>query len=225
MRSSATTRTAPVRSRYVVVIAVVATHVGLIAILVAASRGHPSQPVGEPPPTVVVFVPQLQVARPPPPPLRRVSAPQPDRVPVPENLPSPEVSLPVPEEDSSTAIHPDVDWYREAGRSVARVVRAEAAKRGSKVAPEEHDAPSKHPWWPKGVHQAGEEDRDPATGEALEWISDRCYVKTDAPPPGAPDFLARARISKGGCKDPSAGAARGDLFDNLPAYKKLHPDE
>jgi hypothetical protein len=223
MRSASTTREAPVRSRYVVVIAVAATHVALIAILVAASRGRPSQRVGEAAPTVVVFVPQLKIERTPPAQLPRVSVPRSDRVPLPERAPSPEATLPVPEEDSSTAIHPDVDWYKEAGRSAARIARAEAAKRGSKGAPEEHDAPSKDPWWPKGVHQAGEEEV--TNGQTIEWISDRCYVKSDVPPPATPDFLARARISKGGCKDPSAGAARGDLFDNLPAYRKLHPDE
>jgi hypothetical protein len=135
------------------------------------------------------------------------------------------VTLPVPEEDSSTAIHPDVDWYKEAGRSVAKIARAEAAKRGSNVAAEEHDTPSKRPWWPKGAHQAGEEENNAATGETIEWISDRCYVAVERPPPGTPDFLAHARTSRMGCRDPSAGAARGDLLDNLPAYKKLHPDE
>ena len=98
-------------------------------------------------------------------------------------------------------------------------------KRGSNVEPEEPDTPSKRPWWPKGVHHAGEGGTDLATGETIVWISDRCFVKTDAAPMGTPDFLKRARISKTGCKDPSAGAARGDLFDKLPAYKKLHPDE
>jgi len=224
MRRVTTTKEAPVRSRYVVVLAVAATHVALIATLIAASRGRLPGQAGEPSPTVVFLLPRPQVERTPPP-IRRVSVPQPDRVPVPRNTPSPQVTVPVPEEDSSTAIHPDVDWYQEAGRSAARIARSEAAKRGSKVAPEEPDTPSKRPWWPKGVHHAGEEERNPATGETIEWISDRCYVKSDAPPPGTPDFLARARISKGGCKDPSAGAARGDLFDKLPAYKKLHPDE
>jgi hypothetical protein len=219
----ATTNKRPAPSRYVVVFAVATTHVALIAVLIAVSRGRTAGHADEPAPTVVFFVPQLQERTPPPP--RRVSVPRPDRVTVPQNTPAPEATLPAPEEESSTAIHPDVDWYREAGRTVAKIARAEAAKRGSKVAPEEHDAPSKRPWWPRGVHRAGEEGRDRATGETIEWISDRCFVASTAPPLGTPDFLARARISRAGCTDPSAGAARGDLFDNLPAYKKLHPDE
>ena len=202
------------------VLAVAATHVAFIAILVTVSRGRTAGPADQPAAAVVFFVPQPQPERTPPP--RKVSVPRLDRATVPENTPAPQVMLPVPE-DSSTAIHPDVDWYREARRSAAKITRNEAAKRGAIPGPLEHDTPSKRSWWPKGTHEAGEEEiRD---GETIEWISDRCYIKSTAPPLGMPDFLARALISKGGCKDPAAGAARGDLFDKLPAYKKLHPDE
>jgi hypothetical protein len=223
---TATTNKKPARSRYVVVFAVAASHVALIALLVAASRSRSARRSAGPATAVVFFVPQPQAQpTPPPTPGRRVSAPRPDRPPGPERTSTPQVSPPVPEENSSTAIHPEVDWYREAGRSAAKMARSEAAKRGTKLVPEEHDTPSKRTWWPKGVHQAGEEENDRATGETIEWINDRCYVAVERPPPGTPDFLARARTSKMGCRDPSAGAARGDLFDKLPAYKKLHPDE
>lgn len=71
------------------------------------------------------------------------------------------------------------------------------------------------------AHYAGESDRT-AAGEHIEWTSDRCYVASDPPVPGEPDFLKKARVSRGGCLPPD-GPDPAELFKSLPAYKKLHP--
>lgn len=71
------------------------------------------------------------------------------------------------------------------------------------------------------AHHAGESDRT-SMGEHIEWTSDRCYVESDPPVPGEPDFLKHARVSRGGCLPPD-GPDPGELFKSLPAYKKLHP--
>jgi hypothetical protein len=79
------------------------------------------------------------------------------------------------------------------------------------------EVPSRH----APAHHAGESDRT-AAGEHIEWTSDRCYVASDPPLPGEPDFLKHARLSHGGCLPP-AGPDAGELFKSLPAYKKYHP--
>lgn len=71
------------------------------------------------------------------------------------------------------------------------------------------------------AHHAGESDRT-IDGEDTEWISDRCYVISDPPVPGEPDFLKHARVTRGGCLPPP-GPDPGELFKSLTAYKKLHP--
>lgn len=73
------------------------------------------------------------------------------------------------------------------------------------------------------AHYAGESDRTP-DGEDTEWISDRCYVISDPPVPGTPDFLKNARVTRGGCLPPP-GPDPGELFKSLPAYRKLHPPQ
>lgn len=71
------------------------------------------------------------------------------------------------------------------------------------------------------AHYAGESDRTP-DGEITEWVSARCYVVSDPPLPGEPDFLKNARITRGGCLPPP-GPDPGELFKSLRAYKKYHP--
>jgi hypothetical protein len=71
------------------------------------------------------------------------------------------------------------------------------------------------------AHHAGESDRT-ATGEEIEWTSDRCYVVSDPPSLAEPDFLKNARITHAGCLPPD-GPSPGELFKSLPAYKKHHP--
>jgi hypothetical protein len=71
------------------------------------------------------------------------------------------------------------------------------------------------------AHHAGESDRT-AGGDHIEWTSDRCYVESDAPLPGEPDIIKRARITHSSCL-PAPGPDPGELFKSLPAYKKLHP--
>jgi hypothetical protein len=73
------------------------------------------------------------------------------------------------------------------------------------------------------AHYAGESDRTPG-GEVTEWISDRCYIISDPPVPGTPDFLKNARVTRGGCLPPP-GPDPGELFKSLPVYRKLHPPQ
>jgi hypothetical protein len=116
-----------------------------------------------------------------------------------------------------------IDWNAAAGAAAAAVLRRR--KRitfgfppGGKSA-----ITLGIPSAPSPAHHAGESDRTP-DGRDTEWISDRCYIVSDPPPPGEPDFLKHARVSRGGCLPPPE-ADPGELFKNLPAYKKHHPEE
>ncbi len=72
------------------------------------------------------------------------------------------------------------------------------------------------------VHHAGEEYRD-TDGSSIVFVTDHCFVASDALPPGTPDLIARARPTRTVCKgDP--GWSRADLFRDLPAYRRYHPE-
>lgn len=71
------------------------------------------------------------------------------------------------------------------------------------------------------AHHAGESDRT-IGGDDVEWTSDRCYVESEAPLPGEPDIIKRARVAHFGCLPPP-GPDPGELFKSLPAYKIHHP--
>jgi hypothetical protein len=109
------------------------------------------------------------------------------------------------------------NWAEEGRRVIGRFAEEEAAKLRQK---EEEAArrQSKTPSAPK--HFAGENYSSPT--RKVVWINDRCYVESEAPPPGTPDFLARARISRTACPGASDGMFSGEMFKDLPAYKREH---
>src|SRR6185437_9790983 len=114
-----------------------------------------------------------------------------------------------------------IDWNAAANRAATRAVATR--KRISFGFPAGGKSaitlgvPSPH----TPAHHAGESDRT-AGGDHIEWTSDRCYVESDAPLPGEPDIIKRARITHSNCLPPP-GPDPGELFKSLPAYKKLHP--
>lgn len=70
----------------------------------------------------------------------------------------------------------------------------------------------------RSPHYAGEEYTD-STGSHLVWISDSCYIISDPPLPGIPRGL---NFSRTNCVD--YAKPPGELFKDLPAYKKYHPE-
>ncbi|MGH8217508.1 MAG: hypothetical protein ACREUT_02905 [Steroidobacteraceae bacterium] len=111
-----------------------------------------------------------------------------------------------------------VDWWAEAERVVRdRLRSAEQASApsgridlhiGSRV-----DAPA---------HYAGESYRDELGGKIV-WVSGKCYIESDPPLPGTPPVLAATRGTRTVCPGASS-APRGDLFKDLPAYRKYRPE-
>ena len=117
-----------------------------------------------------------------------------------------------------TGVDTSIDWSAEARRAAAAVTSAphvrefgETPKAGRLWEPPLHPAPA---------HQAGEQYRS-EDGEWIVWVSDRCYIVSGVPPLGLPDILARSIPTRTVCQ--GGFGPQSDLFKDLPAYKKYHP--
>lgn len=202
------------KNRYLVFLAVAGTHALVLAVLVRRSTTAlvPSA-TGPPIATFLVLRPALPHGPLVPSPLSRISAPiAPIVKPITVAAPAPLAASP-----GDRAI----DWNAAATWAAAATLKAR--KRISFGFPPGGKSaitlrvPSPH----TPAHYAGESDRTVA-GRDTEWTSDRCYVMSDPPVPGEPDFLRRARVSHFECLPPD-GPDPGELFKSLPAYKKYHP--
>ncbi len=129
-----------------------------------------------------------------------------------------QLNIPPPQIDFPTGADTSIDWFAEAGRAAEAAIAAPHTRSFGKIpqAPSwlgsSHSAPT---------HQAGEQYRL-ETGESIVWVSDRCYIVSEPPPLGMPDVFARSLGTRTVCQAP-AGPPPGELFRDLPAYKKYHP--
>lgn len=135
------------------------------------------------------------------------------------------IALALPTSPVMSASGQPIDWGAAAGRAAGRVLERKARRRISFGFPSGgKSAITMGVYSPATpAHYAGESDRMPG-GEITEWVSDRCYVVSDPPSPGEPDFLKNARLTHSGCLPPP-GPDPGELFQSLSAYKRLHPHE
>jgi len=110
-----------------------------------------------------------------------------------------------------------IDWWKEGERVVRERTRAAAPPvqdgRIDLHIESSRDAPA---------HHAGESYRD-EYGDAVVWVSEKCYIESAPPLPGTPPVFAAARTTRTVCPGAS-NAPRGDLFKDVPAYRKYHPD-
>jgi hypothetical protein len=118
--------------------------------------------------------------------------------------------VPMPSADTSRAI----DWTMEAQRAAAAVTNV---PKTSELGPEANFQREQRP---TPTHQAGEGYRDPY-GNTVVWLNDRCYVVSESPALGTPDVSLRSRPTRTACVDQSA--PEGELFKDLPAFKRHHP--
>ena len=110
-----------------------------------------------------------------------------------------------------------VDWWEEGERVVKERTRAAPMLPDSDgidlhVGPS-GQAPARH---------AGESYRDELGGKIV-WVSDKCFIESDPPPPGTPPALAGARVTRTVCPGNSS-EPRGDLFKELRAYRRHRPE-
>jgi hypothetical protein len=130
--------------------------------------------------------------------------------PVPLNLPTLE-SVESPPDTPG----PVVDWAAEAQREGTAITDPPKARVFGRII--HPDAEGKAlPSTP--AHHAGEQYRDPF-GQSIVWVSGRCYLVSESAPLGMPQGSIPTKTICAG----DSGESRGDLFKDLSAYKKRHP--
>lgn len=113
---------------------------------------------------------------------------------------------------------PTVDWAQEAQNVAASIAKNAAAESHQESA---LGASPRSPFAPPPAHHKGEQIPT-ADGQWIVYVSDDCYQMSKSI-----TYIENATntgmILQTYCNRPSK-VPRGDLFKQLPAYKKLHPD-
>jgi hypothetical protein len=112
-----------------------------------------------------------------------------------------------------------IDWVDQA-HTVATSIVANTDAHESGVAPD-LTTPQKSIFPDPPAHHAGEQHRLD-TGEWIVFVSDNCYQISSAIPTLS-NALDKGMGQSTFCLDGSS-APRGDLFDQLPAYQRHHPN-
>ena len=198
--------------RLIMIIVVGALHVAIITLLILSSKTRLALPPASP--IELIYLPSNVVPEKPPP----VSVVQKNKnrttrlemATTPPALPS---SLTVATPPENTDAPQPIDWAQQ-----AQSVASESAGRG--LTPSVSDSVGKSPFAPPPAHHAGEEFVT-AGGDRAVFINEHCYqvAKTFA---DVSNGIANGMGTQTYCIQRS-NKARGDLFDQLPAYKKLHP--
>lgn len=165
------------------------------------------------PPIELLILPQNVAPTIPPPPNltnRRKKNPETPAPPPPDAL---EVVTPSP---TSAVAGPPIDWSQEAHNTAASIATGGPISNDTNPA-----APSNSPFAAPPPHHKGEQIPT-ADGRWIVYVTDDCYQVsksmtdiTNATNNGMGLQTYCTRRSK---------KPRGDLFDQLPAYKKLHPE-
>lgn len=117
-----------------------------------------------------------------------------------------------PTEDSGNAI----DWNLEKERVAGSSVQNPKYRRfGARPSPD-LDGPHRS----RPSHTAGESYRD-MYGDTVVWINARCYMVSEAPQLGTPEVFKHLQPTRAACI--REGPSEGELFKDLPEYKKRHP--
>lgn len=185
---------------------VVALHVGLAVTLMVGLRAPTRLRVGE-------FVSTLIL----PPPTRFPNRPRPPRDYSPAAIIPIEPLISLPDVSVLNAPSMSIDWDTEVKRAAgAATGRSSIREFGRNPATPYKQQKS----GPTPPHEPGEQYRL-GTGEWIVWVTPGCYIVSDRPPIGLPDVLARSIPTRTVCQDNSKPP--GELFKELPAYKKFHP--
>jgi hypothetical protein len=200
------------RSRYAALLGVLALHLAVLTILLIAAKTRTRTTPAAIPIELLVLPQNAAPSAPPPPTVagrhKKVSAsPQP---PPPDAL-----TITTPNPSSGTA-GPSIDWSQEAHNVAANI-----ASRAPALDETKPSALSNSPFAEPPAHHKGEQIPT-ADGRWMVFVSDKCYQLskeithiTNATNTGVKIQTYCNRRSK---------ESRGDLFNQLPAYKKLHPD-
>ena len=200
------------RSRYAALLGVLALHVAVLTgLIIAAKTRIQAMPTATP--IALLVLPQNAAPIAPPPPTLSDRRKKVSPIPVPPPPDAPTVTTP----NSTPGIAgPFIDWSQEAHDVAANIAR-------SAPAPEETRPPilRNSPFAAPPPHYRGEQIPT-ADGRWMVFVSEDCYQLskeithiTNATNTGVKIQTYCNRRSK---------EPRGDLFNQLPAYKKYHPD-
>lgn len=198
-------------SRYAVLLAVLALHALLLIGLMLWRGGIRISAAGKP--LEIAFLPpntdREKIALPP---LQIPSEPRPTAA-----IGAPTIIM-VPPQSGEGGL-PQVNWAAEASRAVES-----AAKRAIATAPDASGSkPSSGPeWFPAPKHHAGEMVPT-GNGDTMIFVNENCYQVIPMIPPivnATHNGMGLQTYCLRGPKEP-----QGDLFKDLKAYKKLHPEK
>jgi hypothetical protein len=202
-------------SQFMAVLAVLALHAVMLAILVMTS-GTPEFSASQPQSIELMYLASSRA------PGLRLDGALPQRSSA-DNaiaLTSPVLNVPPLPEESPAAdnIGAAIDWAAEAHRVAEAAAKGMAGSASDKTKSASPSAAAG--WWQPPQHHAGDQFRTD-TGDWIVWTSSKCFVVASV--------LLRvlttgAELPMNHCSGGS-GSPRGDLFAQLTAYKKLHPTE
>ncbi len=200
------------RSRYTASLGVLALHVAVLTgLLIAGQTRLPTTPAATP--IVLLVLPQNAAPTVPPLPTRSDRRKKVLAAPLP---PPPDALTVITPNPISGTAGPSIDWSQEAHNVAASIAR-DAAALDEKNSP----ALSNSPFAARPPHHKGEQIPT-ADGRWMVFVSENCYQLskdlthiTNATNTGVAIQTYCNRRSK---------EPRGDLFKQLPAYKRLHPE-
>jgi hypothetical protein len=200
------------RSRIVVLLAVLALHVAVLTGLVIAAKTR-MRTTPAAPPIELLILPQNPTPTIPPPPTL------PDRrkkVLATPLAPAPDALTAVTPDSTSDVAGPPVDWSREAHNAAASIAKGAPAHNDTNPAVQ-----SNSPFAAPPAHHKGEQIPT-EDGRWIVYVTDDCYQVSKSM-----TSVTNATNNGMGLQtycNRRSNKPRGDLFEQLPAYKKLHPD-
>jgi hypothetical protein len=202
--------------RYVTLIVVLALHVALLAALVTASRTRTVSLSTNQPVELLFFLPanvpkiRSENSRP-----KRSNGDTAISI-APPALDSTSPSL-SPAATASDGNGSGIDWAAESRRALqAFEIRNHQPPASNSLS----GSPAEDSWWPQARRHAGNPFKT-ASGDWIVWINASCYqVASSAANAYALGVMPPQTFCPG-----ESGARRGDVIDQVPAYKKRRPKE
>jgi hypothetical protein len=185
--------------RYCTFVLVVTFHVALVLVLLRLSPTLPASPHLLPPLELLIFPSANKHADITPPVSSAITVP----------------TTPAPAEGSNA-----IDWANEAHEAAQAMSAPNQDARLFDHRMPEAQQHSHSIFDEQSAHHTGEQFKA-EDGRWVVFVNDDCYQVSD--PFATPNALSNGMGVQTYCRGKSK-TPRGDLFDQLPAYKKLHPD-
>lgn len=201
------------RSRCGALLAVLTLHVAVLTGLVIASKTRLLTRPAAPPIELLILPRNTAPTIPPPPPTSSERRKKITATPV---VPPPDALSVVAPNAASEVPGPPIDWAEEAHDAAASIAQGAPIPSGPNPTPSPNS-----PFAPPPAHHKGEQIPT-SDGRWIVYVTDDCYQVSKSM-----TSITNATNNGMGLQTyctRRSNKPRGDLFDQLPAYKKLHPD-